>query len=120
MKKRRKNQNRGAAVSLPVTTDIREFARSLVADYRGDDLGRVMRQIVARHTFADEPPENLLIVFIRRVAVIVGKTYAERGDDAQLADDLALMLIRDLLLQLDPEIIDRHRNRKLPSPRAMS
>lgn len=119
MKKRHKNPHRGAAVSLPVTADIREFTRSLLADYKGDDLGRVMRQIVARRAFASELPENLLVVFIRGVAIIVGKTYAERGEDAPLADDLALMLIRDLLLDLDAEIIDRHRNHKLP-PRQLA
>jgi hypothetical protein len=104
----------------PMTTAIREFTRPLVADYSSEDLQRVMQQIVARRTFAHEPPENLLVVFIRRVAIIVGKTYAERGESAQLADDLALMLIRDLLLDLDAEIIDRHRNRKLPSRRAIA
>lgn len=48
-----------------------------------------------------------------RIAAIVGKTYAVRGDDAQLADDEALTRIRDLLEELDPELIDRNKNKRL-------
>jgi hypothetical protein len=62
----------------------------------------------------------VLVIFFKQVAVIIGKTYAERGDAAPLADDLALMLIRDLLLDLDADIIDRHRNHKLPPSAAVA
>jgi len=87
--------------------------------YSGDDLWRVMQHIQARSAFAREPPESVLVVFFRHVATIIGKTYAERGESAQLADDLALMLIRDLLLDLDAGIIDHYRNQKLP-PRTLA
>lgn len=49
-----------------------------------------------------------------RVANIVGKTYSERGDDAELADDTAVGRIRDLLLELDETIIQRNKNKRLP------
>lgn len=53
--------------------------------------------------------------FVRRVAVIVGRTYAECGDAATLADDVALMMIRDLLLELDEGLIRRHKRARLSS-----
>ncbi len=119
MKKRRKKRKRDAVMPPLKATAIREFTRPAMAGYSGDDLWRVMQHIVARCAFAHEPPESVLVVFFQHVAVIVGKTYAERGESAQLADDLALMLIRDLLLDLDAEIVDRHRNQKLP-PRTLA
>jgi hypothetical protein len=48
-----------------------------------------------------------------RIASIIGKTYAEQGDACKLADDEAVGMIRDLLLELDPEIIERNKNKKL-------
>lgn len=51
--------------------------------------------------------------FYQQVAVIIGKTYAECGDGATLTDDLALMLIRDLLLELDAGIIHRYKKARL-------
>lgn len=42
-----------------------------------------------------------------RIAAIVGKTYAERGDAYKLADDEALMMIRDVLLDHDPYLINQ-------------
>ena len=118
--KRGRQRKKGDVVMPPLkATAIREFTRPTMAGYSGDDLWRVMQHIVARRAFAHEPPENMLVVFFRQIATIVGKTYAERGEDAPLADDLALMLIRDLLLDLDAEIIDRHRNQKLP-PRTVA
>ena len=43
---------------------------------------------------------------VENIALGVSKTYAERGDSYQLPDDVALMRIRDLLLQHDPSIIN--------------
>jgi len=42
-----------------------------------------------------------------RIAAIVSKTYAERGDDYKIADDEALMMIRDVLLEYNPYIISQ-------------
>jgi hypothetical protein len=120
MKRRRKRRRPGGRdeVAPPLrATAVREFTRPAQGGYGGDDLWRVMSHIRARKVFAFEPPENVLVTFFNRVATVVGKTYAERGDDAQLADDEALMLVRDLLLDLDAGIIERHRKRKLPPHR---
>ena len=51
--------------------------------------------------------------FPERVAAIVGKTYAVRGDDFKLSDDEALTRIRDLLEELDERIIVRNKNKRL-------
>ena len=48
-----------------------------------------------------------------RIATIICQTYAELGDVAPLADDEALMMIREELLDHDPEILDRNRFRRL-------
>jgi hypothetical protein len=48
-----------------------------------------------------------------RVAAIVGKTYAEIGDAATLADDTALMMIRDLLFEIDDTLIERNKGKRL-------
>jgi hypothetical protein len=48
-----------------------------------------------------------------RAAAIVGKTYAEQGDAAVLADDEALMMIRDLLNELDETLIPRNAKKRL-------
>ena len=48
-----------------------------------------------------------------RIAAIVGKTYVVQGDAGQLADDEALGRIRDLLIELDPTLIERNKNKRL-------
>lgn len=89
MKKKHKQKRRDVVKPPLKATAIREFTRPPIAGLNGDDLWRVMQHIRARHAFAHEPPENMLVVFFRRVATIIGKTYAERGESAQLADDVA-------------------------------
>jgi hypothetical protein len=59
-------------------------------------LGRAPMSNVQRYRF----PE--------KVAAIIAKTYAECGDGAVLSDDIALMRIKDLLLELDEGIIRRN------------
>jgi hypothetical protein len=51
--------------------------------------------------------------FPERVAAIIGKTHIVRGDDYTLDDYEALLRIRDLLDELDAQIIERNRNKKL-------
>jgi hypothetical protein len=48
------------------------------------------------------------------VALIISKTYVERGDSFVLADDKALELIRDLLLQHNPSVVARNKNKRIP------
>lgn len=66
-----------------------------------------------------EPPVDLpelywkasrfLINPLEMMASIIGETYAEAGEDAAFADDEALLMIRDLLLDVDGAIIERTR-----------
>lgn len=51
--------------------------------------------------------------FPERVAAILGKTYAVRGDDFKLSDDEALARVRDLLDELDDSLIERNKNKRL-------
>lgn len=46
-----------------------------------------------------------------RIAAIVRQTYAVLGDDFKISDDIALSKIRDLLEELDPEIIHKRKKR---------
>jgi hypothetical protein len=48
-----------------------------------------------------------------RIAAIVGKTYTVQGDEASMADDQALSMIRDLLEELDPTVVTRNKNKRL-------
>src|SRR5215813_7336354 len=58
--------------------------------------------------------DRTLFRLIERIAVVIGQTYADLGEGAMLADDQALAMIRDLLLDYQPEIIERNRGRRLP------
>lgn len=51
--------------------------------------------------------------FPERVAAIVGKTYAVKGDDADLSDDEAMTRIRDLLDEMDETLIERNKRKRL-------
>jgi hypothetical protein len=54
-----------------------------------------------------------LAKFPDRVAAIIAKTYAVMGDAAQLSDDEALMMIRDLCDELDDTLVERNKNKRL-------
>jgi hypothetical protein len=47
------------------------------------------------------------------IALIISKTYAGRGDLFQLADDVALMRISDLLLEHNPHLIRRYTHEQI-------
>lgn len=81
---------------------------------------RVLREISLRRIQkgkgVNELPEEHAVRLSKlpeRIAAIIGKTYAERGDACELADDEAVGMIRDLLFELDPEIIERNKNKRL-------
>jgi len=52
---------------------------------------------------------RFLVNPLEMIASIIGETYAEAGEDAVFADDEALVMIRDLLLDVDSTIIERTR-----------
>ena len=48
-----------------------------------------------------------------QIATIVGRTFAFRGDGFIVSDDEALNKIRDLIESIDPEILERNKNKRL-------
>jgi hypothetical protein len=113
----------------------REFARGTqyvdaqrAAGFRSSALQAVvwpvLRELAKRRrvkrkegiTLAEDYAKKLAR-FPDRVAAIVSKTYAVRGDAALLADDEANMRIVDLCNELDETLIDRNKDKRL-SPRA--
>ncbi len=52
---------------------------------------------------------RFLVNPLEMIAAIISETYAEAGEDAVFADDEALVMIRDLLLDVDTTIIERTR-----------
>ena len=73
-----------------------------------------MRGILHKRELDFAQYRNWLGEFFEDVAGIIGKTYVERGDGAQLADDVALLMVREILMEIDAGIIERHRDRPLP------
>lgn len=71
----------------------------------GDRLSRVLDWLSIHRGSDFEARRH----FVEQVAAIIAKTYAERGDGATLPDDIALMRIRDLLLELDEGILLRKK-----------
>jgi hypothetical protein len=54
--------------------------------------------------------------FPERVAAVVGKTFSVMGADAfdrGLADDQAIAMIKHLLDEIDPNLIERNKNKSL-------
>ena len=62
----------------------------------------------------DEMTEKILKL-PRRVAAIVRQTHAVMGDSFKLDDDIALQQIRDLLEDIDPNIMSI-KKKKLSKP----
>ncbi len=61
-------------------------------------------------------PEELAVRLRKlpeRIAAVVGKSYAVKGDSFELADDEIVGRIRDLLDELDETLIERNKNKKL-------
>jgi hypothetical protein len=81
-----------------------------------DMLREIARRQIGRGKGVKWMPEEYAVKlkkFPERVAAIVAKTYAELGDSAQISDDEAVSRIRDLLNELDENIIERNRKKKL-------
>lgn len=77
----------------------------------GDRLARTKAWIEARRLIGADPLGKR---FAERVATVIARSYAECGDAATISDDTALMMIRDMLLDLDEGIIKRNKRRRLP------
>lgn len=96
-----------------------EFTRPPSREHELNDLTEMAYRLLKRNygyksaqNRLDTEPPTLRYV-IDQIALVIAKTYVECGDSFQLADDLALMRIRDLLIEYHPGIIFLSRNNKL-------
>lgn len=103
---------------MPGRSSINEFAKPPVLTFQVEVLCVLMQQILIREgvpvILDAKKSEAWLSRVYRDIACIVGKTYAECGDSAQLADDVALQMIREILLSVDESIYENNKDRKIP------
>lgn len=75
-----------------------------------DRLASTIEWFNAKHTIAGDYG---IFHICECIATVISKTYVEVGDSAIIPDDVALLLIRELLLALDVDIIERNMSRKV-------
>ncbi len=96
---------------------IDQIAEDSVPEVRPTNLEEELPRM--RHESHEELPDlywkasRFLVNPLEMIAAIIGETYAEAGEDAVFADDEALLMIRDLLLDVDTTIIERTRGANL-------
>jgi hypothetical protein len=95
----------------PNMSDKRDHSRVFKIRPVNRRLERTIGWILSKGTVRGDYREIRLREYI---AAVISMTYLEQGDQAKLADDRALMIIRDLLLAYDENIIERNRQRKIP------
>lgn len=95
-----------------------EFTRPISPEKKLEMLHAIARELFSKKCQAvlkDQEAESLsLRQMLELLAIIVSKTYVECGDSFQLADDEALILIRDQLVQYNPFIIIRNKRTRIP------
>lgn len=95
-----------------------EFTRPPLPEDHLTELHAVASNLFSKRNKEALKNREMEILDLHRVleliAVIIGKTYIECGDSFHLADDEALMLIRDQLIQYSPVIIARNKSKRLP------
>jgi hypothetical protein len=64
--------------------------------------------------------DSELYRLIAHIAAVISQTYADLGDGAPIADDDALSLIREALLDYDETMIDRQRSQGMQIAIALS
>jgi hypothetical protein len=105
-------------ITMDKADDTRAFTKPRSQIFHIEILKVVVQQMLIKQGVQVELDPNRSEVWLtkvyRDIACIVGKTYAELGDDAQLADDEALLLIREILLHIDETLFESSKNRKLP------
>jgi len=63
-------------------------------------------------TLTPEQYEKRLVQLADHLAAVIGQTHIQRGEDALLADDTALEMLRDLLIEFDETVIIRNASLK--------
>lgn len=53
-----------------------------------------------------------------RIAAIIGKTVAVKGDAFELDDAVALVMVMDILNEIDPTLVERNKDKKLSRPKS--
>lgn len=95
-----------------------EFTKPRILNFQVEVLRAVMQQLFIKreiHVVLNTGRSQAWLSRAHRdIACIVGKSYAECGDSAQLPDDVALQLIKEILLSVDGEIFEKNKDRKLP------
>jgi hypothetical protein len=95
----------------------KEFTRP-ASTHMVEDLFGVACDLFSSRSRADLKSVEIELTNLRQVlemiAIIISKTYVECGDSFHLADDEALMLIRDRLVQYSPSIIARNKSKRMP------
>lgn len=69
-------------------------------------------QVVKQISLTPKQYERSFVRLSNFIAAIICRTYLEQGDEATLADDEALIMIRDLLLMFDETIIVRNTSKR--------
>lgn len=123
MKRRPKGQRRIAPEDRPLLEQAAELLDSTAPPLlaQRELIMEVLRSLLdtryakqrIKLVLAPQPTTALEGRLSDRIAAVIAQTYAELGEAGTLADDEALELIRDLLLDFDSEIIDRNRFRRL-------
>lgn len=99
------------ALRVPISM-LKVHRRAIIARLRERARRRISKGKGVMNMTADEYALKVMKL-PDRIAAIIGKTYAEMGDAATVADDEALMRIRDQLLELDETLIARNKHKRL-------
>ena len=109
---RRRKQRDAEIYQLKRQGDDHIYVRERTYAITPEDLRTVLVGMLDERQPYDRQPG--LSNLVDDVAGVIAKSYVERGDGARLADDIALLMIRELLLTLDSRIIERQQERPLP------
>lgn len=69
------------------------------------------QKLVSRPVLTPSQYDRRFVRLCDRMAAVISQTYVERGEEATLADDQALLRLRDLLLDFDETIFLRNATR---------
>lgn len=100
------------AMSVHAANGGESFIRQSIPEVKREWLATIAKQVFSRRRREIEGNLKANQV-LELIALVVSKSYVECGDFFQVADDTALAMIRDLLLQHDPFIVKRYSHTKL-------
>jgi hypothetical protein len=88
------------------------FPPRISPEVRCEFLSKIARRVFERRRI-ELAHELKASQVLKRIAWIISKTYAGRGDSFQIADDEALIQISDVLIEHDPQIIRRYVHKQI-------